>query len=71
MAQRFDSYGLLENQKQMLQDATRTSAYRDAIEGNAANFAGKVVLDLGPCWFPATGFGAMSRHVFNRGSARP
>ena len=30
-----------------------------------------VGFDLGPCWFPATGFGAMSRHGFNRGGIRP
>ena len=43
----FSSYAYIYHQKQMLTDAKRMEAYRDAILGNAANFRDKVVLDVG------------------------
>ena len=43
----FCSYGDLLHQKDMLDDKARMDAYFSAIRGNAANFEGKVVLDLG------------------------
>ena len=43
----FSSYAYIYHQKQMLTDARRMEAYRDAILGNAANFRDKVVLDVG------------------------
>lgn len=43
----FGSYGRLAIHEEMLADAVRTEAYRDAIESNRALFEGKVVLDVG------------------------
>ena len=43
----FSGYASLLNQMSMLGDTVRMEAYRDAILGNADNFAGKVVLDVG------------------------
>ena len=43
----FSSYAYIYHQQQMLTDAKRMEAYRDAILGNAANFRDKVVLDVG------------------------
>merc|ERR1719364_351094 len=42
----FSSYAYIYHQKQMLTDAKRMEAYRDAILGNAANFLDKVVVDV-------------------------
>jgi len=43
----FDSYGTAFVQAEMLQDAIRTGAFKDAIMGNRRLFEGKVVLDVG------------------------
>ena len=43
----FSSYAFIYHQKQMLTDAKRMEAYRDAILGNAQCFKDKVVLDVG------------------------
>jgi len=43
----FCAYASLVHQKDMLEDEMRMDAYHDAILGNAENFAGKVVLDVG------------------------
>ena len=43
----FKEYSDLSVHELMLKDAPRTSAYRDAIEGNAHLFKGKVVMDVG------------------------
>jgi len=40
-------YARLAHQQNMLQDAVRTETYRRAIVGNARDFEGKVVLDVG------------------------
>ncbi len=40
-------YHFLANQQAMLEDRERTGAYRQGIVGNRADFAGKVVLDVG------------------------
>ena len=46
-SQYFISQSYLLSQKVALEDASRLEAYRDAISGNADNFLGKVVLDVG------------------------
>jgi len=43
----FGSYSRFGIHQEMLQDSVRTEGYRAAIEGNAALFEGKVVLDVG------------------------
>ncbi|KAJ1637723.1 protein arginine N-methyltransferase [Pavlovales sp. CCMP2436] len=43
----FVTYGYLYHQKQMLEDHLRMVSYRDAMLKNRAQFAGKVVLDVG------------------------
>ena len=43
----FHYYGMLQHQQNMLQDTTRTGTYFWAIMRNQADFAGKVVLDVG------------------------
>jgi histone-arginine methyltransferase CARM1 len=43
----FHYYGQLPHQQNMLQDHTRTSTYHKAISSNPADFAGKVVMDVG------------------------
>eukprot|EP00039_Didymoeca_costata_P012153 m.173908 g.173908 ORF g.173908 m.173908 type:complete len:370 (+) comp15397_c0_seq9:134-1243(+) len=43
----FSAYGYLYNQKEMLEDPDRMSAYFRAITGNTASFKDKVVLDVG------------------------
>ncbi|CAM9570824.1 unnamed protein product, partial [Laminaria digitata] len=44
----FDQYyAQLTHQQNMLQDSVRVSAYQRAIIENAADFKGKVVLDVG------------------------
>ena len=43
----FCGYEGLEHHREMLEDFTRMEAYHAAIFGNAAHFAGKVVLDVG------------------------
>ncbi len=43
----FGYYGMLMHQQNMLLDSVRTAAYQEAICGNPADFAGKVVLDVG------------------------
>ena len=43
----FNYYGMLMHQQNMLQDFVRTNAYYQAILDNAADFQGKVVLDVG------------------------
>ena len=40
-------YARLQHQQNMLQDVVRTDTYRRAIVGNADDFRGKVVLDVG------------------------
>ena len=40
-------YGMLSHQQNMMQDLVRTSTYEKAILTNAADFEGKVVLDVG------------------------
>ena len=40
-------YGQLPHQQTMLQDEVRTGTYERAIQANAMDFAGKVVLDVG------------------------
>jgi histone-arginine methyltransferase CARM1 len=43
----FFYYALLSHQQNMLMDSVRTTAYHTAITQNVADFAGKVVLDVG------------------------
>ena len=43
----FSAYEGIQHQKTMLEDATRMEAYHTAVSGNAINFEGKVVLDVG------------------------
>lgn len=43
----FSYYGLLVHQQNMMQDTVRTGAYHTAIVSNAADFAGKTVMDVG------------------------
>ena len=43
----FESYGSPRIHEAMLRDEVRTNGYREAVEGNAPIFAGKVVLDVG------------------------
>eukprot|EP00198_Chlamydomonas_reinhardtii_P011260 XP_001700597.1 predicted protein [Chlamydomonas reinhardtii] len=43
----FHYYGQLQHQQNMLQDYTRTGTYYSAIVGNPADFAGRVVMDVG------------------------
>jgi len=45
--QYFQFYGYLSQQQNMMQDYIRTSTYQSAILQNAAEFKGKVVLDVG------------------------
>jgi len=60
----FRYYGQLVHQQNMLQDAVRTSTYRDAIMQNAVNFKGKVVLDVG------TGSGILAFFAAQAGARR-
>jgi len=43
----FGSYSHFYIHEEMLKDTIRTVAYRDAIEKNPNDFAGKIVLDIG------------------------
>jgi len=43
----FHYYGMLQHQQNMLQDYIRTGTYYAAITENAADFAGKTVMDVG------------------------
>ena len=43
----FHYYGCLQHQQNMLQDYIRTGTYHAAIAENPADFAGKVVMDVG------------------------
>lgn len=43
----FSYYGMLMHQQNMLLDSVRTTAYYEAILGNAADFTDKIVLDIG------------------------
>ena len=43
----FHYYGMLQHQQNMLQDYVRTATYYAAIMENQADFAGKVVMDVG------------------------
>lgn len=43
----FHYYGMLQHQQNMLQDYVRTATYYTAIMENKADFAGKVVMDVG------------------------
>lgn len=40
-------YGMLQHQQNMLQDYVRTGTYYAAIMENAADFAGRTVMDVG------------------------
>ena len=60
----FDSYSHWGIHQEMLKDAVRTDAYRDAIEGNAAFFKGKSVLDVG------CGTGILSMFAARAGAKR-
>ena len=60
----FRYYGQLVHQQNMLQDYVRTSAYRDAIMKNTANFKGKVVMDVG------TGSGILAFFAAQAGAKR-
>ena len=43
----FHYYGMLQHQQNMLQDYVRTATYHQAIMDNAADFQGKLVMDVG------------------------
>lgn len=58
----FGYYGLLAHQQNMLQDTVRTALYHTAITGSAADFAGKVVLDVG-CGSGVLSFFAAAAHA--------
>ncbi|PNW72598.1 hypothetical protein CHLRE_15g635350v5 [Chlamydomonas reinhardtii] len=60
----FHYYGQLQHQQNMLQDYTRTGTYYSAIVGNPADFAGRVVMDVG------AGSGILSLFAAQAGAAR-
>jgi histone-arginine methyltransferase CARM1 len=57
-------YARLQHQQNMLQDVVRTDTYRRAIVGNADDFRGKVVLDVG------AGTGILSFFAAQAGAGR-
>ena len=57
-------YGMLQHQQNMLQDYVRTGTYWAAINENAADFAGKTVVDVG------AGSGILSLFAAQAGAAR-
>ena len=54
-------YARLQHQQNMLQDVVRTDTYRRAIVGNADDFRGKVVLDVGAGTGMTVGVGVGAR----------
>lgn len=59
----FDSYAHFSIHEEMLKDEVRTCSYRDAIMENAAQFEGKVVMDVG------CGTGVLSMFAARAGAA--
>lgn len=59
----FHYYGMLQHQQNMLQDYVRTATYHTAIMENQADFANKVVMDVG------AGTGILSLFAAQVGSA--
>jgi type I protein arginine methyltransferase len=59
----FNSYAHFGIHEDMISDVARTSAYQRAIMNNAANFAGKIVLDVG------AGSGILSMFAAKAGAA--
>lgn len=62
-AEYFDSYGDLEIHKLMLEDSVRNKVYKQAVEENKEQFAGKTVLDVG------AGSGILSIYCAQAGAA--
>lgn len=60
----FDYYSAMSNQQLMLEDSVRTSTYMEAIMQNAADFEGKVVVDVG------AGSGILSFFAARAGAAK-
>ncbi|CAG0894019.1 unnamed protein product [Darwinula stevensoni] len=63
-SQYFQFYGYLSQQQNMMQDYVRTSTYQKAMLSNAADFKGKVVLDVG------AGSGILSFFAIQAGAHR-
>ena len=60
----FDYYSAMSNQQLMLEDSVRTTTYMEAIMQNAADFEGKVVVDVG------AGSGILSFFAARAGAAK-
>ena len=60
----FDYYSAMSNQQLMLEDSVRTTTYMEAILQNAADFKGKVVVDVG------AGSGILSFFAARAGAAK-
>lgn len=63
-SQYFQFYGYLSQQQNMMQDFIRTSTYQKAIHSNVADFADKIVLDVG------AGSGILSFFAVQAGAAK-